>query len=616
MRIRELSRKLTQLLLAAGLLAAGASAGGCKRASSEDSGGLPRSETLYLAGRQWGEPASFNPLVSTPDWPIITGQNLLYETVLLYNPTSGEMAPLLAESFEKKETSLFITVNPAARWSDGKPVTGWDVKFSYDLGDKYKSLYMAPVWQYLDELRLYDAAGKLVEDKPTDTPDYPRRVEFVLNKEKLNPLIVMEQMQEIRIVPRHVIEPMIAKAGSIEEFSRFKMDQAPVVSGPYRLKQYNSEKIVAERRDDYWGNEALHGGKLPGPKYIVHPIYKSNSAFSIGLQQGRLDMSSTFVPRIWLKEPKGVRTWFDKPPYFLAAAMPMLFINVKHEPLGDVAYRRAMAFAVNYDDIRELAMSGYSEPLQPGLILPFGLESKYYNADDAKQYGVTYDVARAKATLAAAGYKSIFNEKGDLIETRNRAGQRVPTVHIKSPTGWSDWEAIVRIAVRGMRAAGIDARERFVDASIFWSDIYQGEFDLIMYTPVSPPGPAKPWSRFEFLFTTQDFAPQGEKMYKNMGRFNDPKSPGYIARIDELLATVPAMTDEAEIAKAYRELNVIFMQQQPTIPLVYRPDQFYEFSLRHWDGFPTAKNPYLPPQIPGERMGTHMLWALRKVPQN
>jgi peptide/nickel transport system substrate-binding protein len=173
----------------------------------------------------------------------------------------------------------------------------------------------------------------------------------------------------------------------------------------------------------------------------------------------------------------------------------------------------------------------------------------------------------------------------------------------------------VRIAVRGMREAGIDARERFVDASIFWNDIFAGEFDLIMFTPVGPPSPAQPWARFEFLMTTQDFAPQGEKMYKNMGRFNDPKSPGYIARIDELLATIPTIKDEAELAKAYRELNLIFMQQQPTIPLVYRPDNFYEFSTRHWTNYPTAKNPYLPPQSPGERMGTHMLWSLQKVPQ-
>ena len=31
------------------------------------------------------------------------------------------------------------------------------------------------------------------------------------------------------------------------------------------------------------------------------------------------------------------------------------------------------------------------------------------------------------------------------------------------------------------------------------------------------------------------------------------------------------------------------MQQQPTIPLVYRPDQFYEFSTRHWTNFATGE---------------------------
>ena len=34
---------------------------GCKR-KGEASSGLPRNETLYLGGRQWGEPSSFNPL--------------------------------------------------------------------------------------------------------------------------------------------------------------------------------------------------------------------------------------------------------------------------------------------------------------------------------------------------------------------------------------------------------------------------------------------------------------------------------------------------------------------------------------------------------------------------
>jgi peptide/nickel transport system substrate-binding protein len=65
------------------------------------------------------------------------------------------------------------------------------------------------------------------------------------------------------------------------------------------------------------------------------------------------------------------------------------------------------------------------------------------------------------------------------------------------------------------------------------------------------------------------------------------------------------------VLAAYRELNVLFMQHQPVLPIVYRPDQFYEFSTRVWSGFPTAKDAFLPPQVPSSRLGTRILWHLR-----
>jgi len=115
------------------------------------------------------------------------------------------------------------------------------------------------------------------------------------------------------------------------------------------------------------------------------------------------------------------------------------------------------------------------------------------------------------------------------------------------------------------------------------------------------------------LLTSRGLAPLGEKMYKNMGRFNDPNSPGYEPRFDELLAQIPTLTDQDELHAAYRELNVLFMQLQPDLPLVYRPDTFYEFSVKHWSNLPSAANPYLPPLIPGDRLGTNMLWSIRPV---
>jgi len=586
------------------------------RPNNDDTGsGFPRAETFYVAGWQWGEPSSFNPLLSNPDWPV-NNSNFIYETLLLYNSISGKMEPLLAESYAAHDDSVEITLNPKARWNDGQPVTAWDVAYTFELGQQYKSLNIAPIWQYLTAVRAYDQNGKEAAKSPPGNalPDYPRRVVFELNREKKNPLVVLDALQGQRIIPRHVIEPLLQKnGGNLDQFNKLKFDKDVVSSGPYKLFSYSSEKIAVVRDDKYWGNEALHGGKKPVVKFVVHPIYKSNDHFSIALQQGRLDASSTFVPRIWLKHKKGVRSWFDEEPFFLSSSMPMLLINHKHEPLTDVHMRRAMGFAINYKDIRELAVSGYSEPLQPGLILPFGLEKASYAAEDAKKYGTWFDPELAKAELKAGGYTPVFGPSGELIETRDKDGHKVPTVFVKSPTGWSDWESIVRIAVKSMRSVGIDARERFVDASLFWNALFEGDFDLIMNTPSSAPSPSKPWSRFEALMTTQDFAPLGEKMYKNMGRFNDPKSPGYVPRVDELLNQIPALQDDTARLAAYRELNVLFMQLQPDLPLVYRPDAFYEFSSKHWANMPSAKNPYLPPLTPGDRLGTFMLWTIQPV---
>ena len=112
------------------------------------------------------------------------------------------------------------------------------------------------------------------------------------------------------------------------------MDLNPVGSGPYRMHSYSAEKIVLERDDGYWGNAAFYGGQRPAPRFLVAPLYKSNDHYSMALQQGRIDASNTFIPRIWLKARKGVRAWFDEPPYFPPGCIPTAFINALHPPPG------------------------------------------------------------------------------------------------------------------------------------------------------------------------------------------------------------------------------------------------------------------------------------------
>ncbi|MDO5576789.1 MAG: ABC transporter substrate-binding protein [Fibrobacter sp.] len=587
----------------------------CGMISCQKSGGesgevdFPRQKTLYIAGFQWGDPNSFNPLSDWPAFPVGGNFNLMYEPLMVYNSLSGKMEALLASSYEESDDIISVMMDPRAMWSDGKGVTASDVQFTYEIGKRFPSAPTSFVWDYVAKITvdtIVDSAngGKSLE-----------KVNFYINKVKRNnPLVVLDFLQAVRIVPAHYFNSLLDSLnGEFSELQKMKIDKDPVVSGPYNLLTYSGEKIVLKRRDNYWGNAALYANRLPKPEYIIHPIYKSNDAFSISLQQGNLDVSSTFIPRIWMKQKEGVKTWYPKEPYFVPAAMTMLVVNTTKYPLSDSKFRKAMAASIDYKDIREMAFSQYSPELQPGLVMPFGVEEKFYSKEDAEKYGVKFNLENAKKLLAEAGIKSVFGSDGNLLHMENSKGEKLPTLFIKSPAGWSDWEAMVRIAVQGMRKVGIDVREGFLDASLYWQAMPNGDFDLLMHGPSVSVTPSQPWSRFEAVMSSRNWKPVGEKMNENQGRYNNPSSKEYNSAVDSLLKLIPTITDDAQRVAAYRALNSIFMQEQPTIPLVYRPEQFYEFSTKKWTNFPTDENPYAPPQCLCFGVGTKSLWEIKST---
>lgn len=584
--------------------------GGCKgkNADSSSEGGFPRNQTLYLAGSQWGDPSTFNPLAESwqAAWPVGDRFNLMYEPLIAYNSLDGKFEPILGSLVSNDNDSVVVDINPAAKWSDGKPVTSTDIKFIFLLGKRFPGAATAFATEFISGINVdtVDAAGAKTE-----------RLSFLVDKKgRNNPLVILDLIQAIRIVPSHLYEDLLAKNNNdLDAVKKLKIDSTPVVSGPYNLVNYSNEKIVLERRADYWGNAALHEGNEPAPKFIIHPIYKSNDHFAIALQKGDLDASQTFIPRIWLKKKDGVNTWMEKAPYFVPGALPMFIINCTKAPLNDKAFRRAMAAAINYGDIKELAVSGYSPDILPGLIMPSGIEGKYFNADEAKKNGVGYNVEAAKKMLADAGYKSVMKADGSLDHMTDKSGKKLPTLYIKSPAGWSDWEAMVTLAVKGLRAAGIDAREGFVDAGLYWPAKPAGDFDILMDKPAASITPSLPWSRFESVMSSRNWKPagSGNSMNENQGRYNNPKGADYNPKVDSLLKAIPLTSDEAALKAAYVELNNIFMQDQPAIPLVNLPEQFYQFSTAVWTNWPSESNPYAPPQLPWVSAGTKTLWQLK-----
>jgi peptide/nickel transport system substrate-binding protein len=100
--------------------------------------------------------------------------------------------------------------------------------------------------------------------------------------------------------------------------------------------------------------------------------------------------------------------------------------------------------------------------------------------------------------------------------------------------------------------------------------------------------------------------PVGEESYANQGRFQDDE-------INQLLNDIPTISDEDSLTQAYRELNKLFMQTVPVLPLMYRPATFYQFSTKHWTNFPTEENPYAPPNNLIVATGVSALWEIVPV---
>ena len=65
--------------------------------------------------------------------------------------------------------------------------------------------------------------------------------------------------------------------------ARFFLQNRPIGSGPYKMMFYDDTKISLIRDDEYWGKALF--GKLPEPKYIVHPIFKANDATNLAFKK-------------------------------------------------------------------------------------------------------------------------------------------------------------------------------------------------------------------------------------------------------------------------------------------------------------------------------------------
>ncbi|MFS0858067.1 MULTISPECIES: ABC transporter substrate-binding protein [Paenibacillus] len=544
----------------------------------------PRNETLYINGLQWGPPTNFNLLSGNPAFPVNYGNSreLVYETLFMVNQLDGGLEPLLGNSYEwTDETTLRIELNADAKWSDGTAFTADDVVYTYELGKKY-DINWSSFWTYISEVKA----------------DGAQAVEIKLNPDNPNKLTVLDSIELIPMLPKHIWEEIEKKNNNDLTAIRKEVNDNPVGTGAYKLHFYNDQKITIVRDDNYWGQKLF--GKLPAPKYITHVIYKDNAAGDLAFKSGQVDVSQQFIPQVWKMWEGGaaVKTYLKDAPYYLPGSMPSIFFNLSKAGLDNADVRRAIAMSINYEKISELAMSGYSAPMQPSLTLNSDAESKYIDQDAIKSLQWTMDIEGANALLDKIG----ATKGKDGIRVLN--GTRLGPFEVECPYGWSDWNAALEIVAQSAKAIGIEIRTKFPESPVWTNDLQTGKFDIIMNTPAGGVSPSQPWNRAMTIMYSKGVAPMGEMAFWNWGRYQND-------RADAIIEEIPSVSDEAKLKSLYTELNTIWLKDIPSIPLMYRPWVFDTVNESVWKGFPSeGDGTNIPPQISMDGAGIKALYQI------
>ncbi len=304
----------------------------------------------------WGYP---NPYRHYPRGPGYIRMAWVFDT-LIWKDRNGFVNALAKEwSYDPEESVFTFKLDPKAKWHDGQPVTAEDVVFTIEYFKKYPYR-----WVTLDSLDRAEA-----EDNQT--------VKIFLNK-PYSPFL-SDIGGTMPILPKHVWQ-------SVEDPKAYADQKAFIGSGPYMFKDFNKAQgtYLYEAFPEYY----------QGRPKAERLIYVRSGKPLASLITGAADLANIQPEMAELLQKKGMvvikdqRGWNKK-----------LMINHKKPPFEKKAFRQALAYAIDRQEIIDKAHRGRATPASFGLLT---VDHDMYNPETPNY---ECDPAKARALMESLGYK-------------------------------------------------------------------------------------------------------------------------------------------------------------------------------------------------------------------
>jgi len=444
---------------------------------------------------------------------------------LLRMDESAQKVPALAKSYDYSPDGLTATfhLRDDFKWSDGKPVTAGDVKFT---AEKITELGLSFVRTHLDPVASIDT--------PDDTT-----VVFHL-KRAYSPFAGGVGFW-MPIVPRQVFE-------GVSDLKNYAVGTSTVGGGAFALSS-----AVKGQRYTFTANPGYPLGPSGGAaiKTVEYVVYPDVNTMQLALRNGDISMMATPVP------PSAVDTLRDDKNVTIATVPSLgystLIYNLDNEKLRQVSVRKAISESVDVKSIIGTILKDNGKAVA-GPVPP--VFANYY---DSSLTPYAFDPAGAKAALQSAGYK---DGNGDGIFD----GLEFDVLCNQDLTSLARAAGVIR---DDAAKAGIRLNLNCVTSATWTTGARNGDYDVLL----------NQWGVIENPVTTL----RGFFLSTNPGsnNYNRIKDPALDAKINDMISTV----DDAGLQAKAKELAKVVYDDYLFAPiyvenffLAYRSDRFKGFT--------------------------------------
>lgn len=386
--------------------------------------GVAGNDTLNIATTT--DVVNLNPLLGnsrTDSW--VT--DLMYPRLLTVS-ANGSKEPSLATSwgYSPDGTTGFYELRDDFRWSDGQALDAEDVAYT------------------INTIKTQNPKGGVVNGFMTNlvkaTAASPTRVELQLSQP--DSIVVPEVGFWMTVVPEHVF-------GKQPKMDDFANSSDWVSAGPYRLASVaKGQSYTLERVEPY----PLAPGGKPTLAKVVFKVYPDVNTEILALKKGDVDVIGNALPPAQVKDLKATDG-------IAVAEVPGLGFthmtyNMKRKPMDDVRVRQALAYAVDYEAIRAVAVQGQAVTANSS---PVTDTLKEFADPALKEY--PHDPAKAKQLLAQAGVP----------------GLKLSMIYSLQDPVISAWATLVKDSAA---EAGITIDLRGLDRNTYLAKTAEGDYDI------------------------------------------------------------------------------------------------------------------------------------------